>query len=473
MLLATAFIFAAPLAAPSPNWTLVESCPGGWWYSAPLPRNGSSVIFFSDRDSPHRHETDVHALAALTGARLTIDRIPRRRTGSAVPARGGAGLRSAGRQPLHSSRGRRARAGSAVRLRPARRRPHGHRRRGCDPGGGQRPRRETRRIPGQRADDVFRASRGARPRVRSGNTMAGSPLLAASGGRQCDSAAPRHRRRGERCATSGSCTCGRRSRGRTLVEGVGAVMITLNQALFAHLHRRDDPKQGLLDAVQAAVQLERATLPPYLYALYSLDQEKNGVIAELIRSVFMEEMLHVALAANLLNALGGEPRIASFDTVPRYPGPLPGGVEHGVIVHLAPFSDSQLDTFLQIEAPENVLAFRVSGVRGRRRATAPDDRAVLPRHSRPHRRARRRRRQPLHWRSSQATRHGARGHRQGQRRGLRACGDRYHRGAGRRHRAIAVGSGCRDAAGPLLSIRGNQEGQGADPQSGCASDGPA
>ncbi|AMY10841.1 putative protein related to plant photosystem II stability/assembly factor [Luteitalea pratensis] len=138
-------------------------------------------------------------------------------------------------------------------------------------------------------------------------------------------------------------------------------MITLNQALFAHLQRRDDPKQGLLDAVQAAVQLERATLPPYLYALYSLDQEKNGVIAELIRSVFMEEMLHVALAANLLNALGGDPRIASFDTVPRYPGPLPGGVEDGVVVHLAPFSDSQLDTFLQIEAPDNVLAFRVAG----------------------------------------------------------------------------------------------------------------
>ena len=137
-------------------------------------------------------------------------------------------------------------------------------------------------------------------------------------------------------------------------------MITLKQALFANLQRRDDPKQGLLDAVQAAVQLEHATLPPYLYALYSLDPEKNGVIAELIRSVLMEEMLHIALAANLLNALGGEPRIASFDTAPRYPGPLPGGVEHELIVHLAPFSDSQLDTFLQIEAPENILEFRVA-----------------------------------------------------------------------------------------------------------------
>jgi hypothetical protein len=146
-------------------------------------------------------------------------------------------------------------------------------------------------------------------------------------------------------------------------------MITLKQSLFANLQRVDDPKQGLLDAVQAAVHLEHATLPPYLYALYSLDPEKNGVIAELIRSVLMEEMLHIALAANLLNALGGEPKIASFDTVPRYPGPLPGGVEHEVIVHLAPFSDSQLDTFLQIEAPENILEFRV--VRGAAAAEQP------------------------------------------------------------------------------------------------------
>jgi flavin-dependent dehydrogenase len=78
MLLATAFIFAAPLRAPSSNWTLVEACASGWWYSAPLPRNESSIMFFTDRDSAHRRATDVQELAALTGARLTIDRIPHR-----------------------------------------------------------------------------------------------------------------------------------------------------------------------------------------------------------------------------------------------------------------------------------------------------------------------------------------------------------------------------------------------------------
>ena len=171
MLLATAFIFAAPLAAPSPNWTLVESCPGGWRYSAPLPASGSSVIFFSDRDSPHRHETDVHALAALTGARLTIDRIPR---GAAVqPCRRAAALGCAAQDDsLSIPVGDAALALDSVRLRPARRPPHRHRRRRRDLGGGQRPPRETHRIPGQRAVDVFRVSGGARPRVRSGNTMA-------------------------------------------------------------------------------------------------------------------------------------------------------------------------------------------------------------------------------------------------------------------------------------------------------------
>src|SRR5690242_9120195 len=99
-------------------------------------------------------------------------------------------------------------------------------------------------------------------------------------------------------------------------------MITLQRSLLANLRRVDDPKQGLLDALQAALQLEQATLPPYLYAFYSLDPEKNTTIAELLQSVFMEEMLHIALVANLLNAAGGQPVLASFDTAPKYPGPL-------------------------------------------------------------------------------------------------------------------------------------------------------
>ncbi len=46
-------------------------------------------------------------------------------------------------------------------------------------------------------------------------------------------------------------------------------------------------------ALQAAIQLEHATIPPYLYALYSLDPARNGAIADIIQGVVVEEMLHM------------------------------------------------------------------------------------------------------------------------------------------------------------------------------------
>jgi flavin-dependent dehydrogenase len=76
VLVATAFILSAELRAPSSHWTLVEATADGWWYSAPLPGNRSSIVFFADRESPYRHVTDVRELAAVTEARLTIERIP-------------------------------------------------------------------------------------------------------------------------------------------------------------------------------------------------------------------------------------------------------------------------------------------------------------------------------------------------------------------------------------------------------------
>src|SRR5690348_17994184 len=103
-------------------------------------------------------------------------------------------------------------------------------------------------------------------------------------------------------------------------------MIQLKSSLFAALHNTSDPKQGIVDALQAAIRLEHSTIPLYLYAKYSLDRTKNAVIAQLIHSVVMEEMLHMTLACNLLNALGGQPLIDSPTMTPTYPGPLPGGV---------------------------------------------------------------------------------------------------------------------------------------------------
>ena len=58
----------------------------------------------------------------------------------------------------------------------------------------------------------------------------------------------------------------------------------------------------------SAIELEHATLPPYLCALYSLDAARNPDAVAVISGVFVEEMLHLTLAANILNAVGGRPR---------------------------------------------------------------------------------------------------------------------------------------------------------------------
>jgi hypothetical protein len=116
---------------------------------------------------------------------------------------------------------------------------------------------------------------------------------------------------------------------------------------------------GLKAALQSAIELEHATLPPYLYALYSITPGANQRLAEIIRSVAMEEMLHLALCCNVLNAIGGEPSLDRPDFLPAYPGPLPGEVGE-IDVPLAPISKDLIrDVFMEIEEPENPLSFPV------------------------------------------------------------------------------------------------------------------
>jgi len=78
------------------------------------------------------------------------------------------------------------------------------------------------------------------------------------------------------------------------------------------------PDHGaVLTALQNAIELEHSTIPPYLYALYSLAPGANKEVAEIIESVVIEEMLHITLASNVLNALGGTPVLDRPDGVPR------------------------------------------------------------------------------------------------------------------------------------------------------------
>ena len=66
-----------------------------------------------------------------------------------------------------------------------------------------------------------------------------------------------------------------------------------------------DSLEALRRHLQWALELEHSTIPPYLCALYSIREDANPAAAELVRSVFMEEMLHMTLVANVLNAVGG------------------------------------------------------------------------------------------------------------------------------------------------------------------------
>jgi Ferritin-like len=102
--------------------------------------------------------------------------------------------------------------------------------------------------------------------------------------------------------------------------------------------------------LQIAVELECATLPLYLAAMYSLEvQSKSAYTA--LRSVAMEEMVHMAIAANTLAALGGSPKIANIKM--EYPvRGLPGGVEPDIHIGLAQMSKPQLEKFMRIEMPD-------------------------------------------------------------------------------------------------------------------------
>lgn len=130
-------------------------------------------------------------------------------------------------------------------------------------------------------------------------------------------------------------------------------MIRLNRKLLEV--DSSDPKKRLRRLrvlLQLAIELEHATIPVYLYAFFSIKEPTNREIAGLIRSVLIEEMLHMSLDCNILNAIGGSPAIDNPKFIPKYPGHLPGGVEHGLIVGLAPMSKQLMrDVFMVIEAP--------------------------------------------------------------------------------------------------------------------------
>ncbi|MFF8926180.1 ferritin-like protein [Streptomyces longwoodensis] len=111
-----------------------------------------------------------------------------------------------------------------------------------------------------------------------------------------------------------------------------------------------DTRDDLIRYLDTAMALEHATIPPYLTAYYSIRSTTNSDAAHIIRVAAVEEMLHLTLVANVLNAIGGRPDLTRPGFVPSYPAYLPDG-EDDFTVDLRPFSPEAVETFCRIERP--------------------------------------------------------------------------------------------------------------------------
>ena len=117
-------------------------------------------------------------------------------------------------------------------------------------------------------------------------------------------------------------------------------------------------REQLLYTLSEASEIEHNLMCCYLYAAWSLrteadddiDADSREEVRRWQRSIFevaVDEMAHLALAANLMNAVGGT---AHFQrpNFPIAPGYHPAGLQ----VHLAPFNRSTLQHFIYLERPE-------------------------------------------------------------------------------------------------------------------------
>ncbi|HYH64288.1 MAG TPA: ferritin-like protein [Urbifossiella sp.] len=112
-----------------------------------------------------------------------------------------------------------------------------------------------------------------------------------------------------------------------------------------------DGEACLRRSARAAIRLEFATVPPYLTAQWSVEDQGHDV-ANTINEVLRDEMSHMGLACNMLVGLGESPDLATAEFVPTYPGGLPGDVNPGLAVWLKRLTPAQLKTFLDIEYPD-------------------------------------------------------------------------------------------------------------------------
>jgi len=119
-------------------------------------------------------------------------------------------------------------------------------------------------------------------------------------------------------------------------------------------------REELIYLLTEAAQFEHVVMCTYLYAQWSLKKDENeGITAKeksaierwraSIRSVALEEMLHLSLVNNLMAAFGATPHLSRPD-FPIRQGYFPSDLDF----HLAPFNEATMQHFVFIERPEGI-----------------------------------------------------------------------------------------------------------------------
>lgn len=143
----------------------------------------------------------------------------------------------------------------------------------------------------------------------------------------------------------------------------------MQDAVTSALKQQVDTQQPISTVEQLhthlyqAAQVEMSTIPLYLYAAYSIQtsggyQWDPGISAfRTIRSVVIEEMLHLCLVRNLLTATGAPPfTFYDEDFIPSYPSPMMHR-EPELTLHLEPCTTELMErVFMPFELPEKVSA---------------------------------------------------------------------------------------------------------------------
>jgi rubrerythrin len=120
--------------------------------------------------------------------------------------------------------------------------------------------------------------------------------------------------------------------------------------------------QRLKENLQTAILIELSTLPPYLCAYWSIHGTSVNAkhVKKFIHSVVQEEMLHMAMACNILNAIGGKPVLNDATMLAQFPCPLPGHskTNNAFTVCLSKCCPDAMETFLKIEMPEEFFGHK-------------------------------------------------------------------------------------------------------------------